>query len=211
MKIKRFVLSEFEMNSYLLIEKDQAILIDAGASPKPITDYLEENKITLQAILLTHTHLDHIAGLSYLREKLSVPVFVEEHEQEWLQNPDYNGSKRLPEYFGEIKLKPAEQVIKDENSLQIGSFTIQIIRTPGHTPGGISYYIKPYLFTGDTLFYRSIGRTDLFGGNYHQLLRSIKNQLLTLPTNTTVLPGHGEKTSIGEETKYNPFLSTMNR
>ncbi|TCS84437.1 MBL fold metallo-hydrolase [Tepidibacillus fermentans] len=205
MEIKTFVLGEFETNSYLLIQDGQAILIDVGFEPESIETYLNQHQIQLKTIFLTHAHLDHIGGLEYIRERFSVPVYVHHAESEWLSNPRYNGSEIFP-YFGQVICKPADYLIKEEQLINIGSFQIQPIHTPGHTPGGTSYYLKPFLFSGDTLFYHSIGRTDLYGGNHTQLIDQIRNKLYFLPEDTKVYPGHGESTTIGEEKRNNPYV-----
>lgn len=205
MQIKTFVLSDFAVNSYLVIQNNDAILIDVGFDPQPIEEYIIANILNLKAIFLTHAHLDHIGGVDYLREKFNVPLYIHENEKDWLKDPKLNGSFDYP-FFGEVKAKPAEVLLREEKEIQLGNFNIGIIFTPGHTPGGISYYINGSLFTGDTLFYNSIGRTDLYGGNHKQLIGMITNKLLILPDNTKVYPGHGERTTIKEEKKNNPFL-----
>ncbi|GBF12616.1 MBL fold metallo-hydrolase [Tepidibacillus infernus] len=205
MQIERFILGDFQMNSYLLIEGKDAILIDVGFDPFSIEKFIKEKELTLKAILLTHAHLDHIGGLEQIRERFKVPVYLHQEEKEWLSSPQLNGSEIFP-FFGEVKCKPADVLLCDLDSLEIESFFIEVIHTPGHTPGGISYYLKPFLFSGDTLFKESIGRTDLKGGNYDQLLKSIHEKLFTLPDETVVYPGHGEKTTIRFEKELNPYV-----
>lgn len=205
MRIKPFVLSEFEVNNYLLIEGKNAVLIDAGFKPEKIESYIIQNQLHLQAILLTHTHLDHIGGLESIRRRFNAPVYVHKKEKQWLSNPQLNGSDAFP-YFGQVVCQPAEIMIENDGFLDIGDFHFNLFHTPGHTPGGVSYLINDWLFTGDTLFYRSIGRTDLYGGDQFQLLETIQKKLLSLPEDIAVFPGHGKETTIGEEKKLNPFL-----
>ena len=109
-------------------------------------------------------------------------------------------------FYGEVKCKPADYLLTEEKLIKVSNFDVQIIHTPGHTPGGISYYIKPLLFSGDTLFNSSVGRTDLFGGNQQLLVESIKSKLFSLPDDTIVYSGHGEKTSIKNEKRFNPYV-----
>lgn len=206
MKIERFVLGDFAVNSYLIINDKEAVLIDVGFEPDVIAEYLIANNLELKAILLTHAHLDHIGGLEEIRDRFNVDVYIHKNEAEWLGNPVFNGSKDLP-FFGEIKCKPTNKLILDNEELVFGEIKIKAIFTPGHTPGGVSYLINKWLFTGDTLFNNSIGRTDLWGGNYKQLIDSIKNRLLKLSNEVTVYPGHGEKTSIKNEKITNPFIN----
>lgn len=206
MEIKRFILGEFQVNSYLIIQNNEAILIDVGYEPEKLERYIDKEKIALKGILLTHAHLDHIGGLERIRNKYNAPVYIHEKEQEWLVNPDYNGSNFFP--FGQVVCKPADYIIKEENkTLEIGDFQLELITTPGHTPGGVSYFINQWLFTGDTLFNLSIGRTDLYGGNHDLLIETIKGKLFSLPEKTIVFPGHGPETNIGKEKNLNPYVS----
>lgn len=204
MKVKRVVLGDFATNCYLIFKEKDGILIDVGFDSIPLEEYISKKGITVRGILLTHTHLDHIGDLKRIREKFNAPVYVHISENKWLSNPTLNGSEAFS-YFGQVSTKPAEKFV-DEGVLNIGDFKVKAFHTPGHTPGGVSYYIEPWLFSGDTLFYESIGRTDLYGGDSVQLVKSIKNKLFTLPEDTIVYPGHGEETSIGHEKKSNPFL-----
>lgn len=205
MRIKQFVLGDFEVNSYLIINNIEAVLIDVGFKPSVIEEYIITNNLELKAILLTHAHLDHIGGLEEIRERFNVDVYIHENEADWLVNPTFNGSKDFP-FFGEVKCKPTNNLLTDDEELIFGDIKIKAILTPGHTPGGVSYLINKWLFTGDTLFNNSIGRTDLWGGNYNQLIDSIKNKLLKLSNEVIVYPGHGEKTTIKNEKATNPFI-----
>lgn len=206
MKIERFVLGDFEVNSYLIINNKEAVLIDVGFEPDVIAEYIITNNLELKAILLTHAHLDHIGGLEEIRNRFNVDVYIHKNEVEWLENPILNGSKDFP-FFGEVKCKPTDNLLTDNEELVFGEVKVKVIFTPGHTPGGVSYLINKWLFTGDTLFNNSIGRTDLWGGNYKQLIDSIKNRLLKLSNEVVVYPGHGEKTSIKNEKVTNPFIN----
>lgn len=206
MKIERFVLGDFQVNSYLIIDGKEAVLIDVGFNPDQIVEYIEKNNIELRAILLTHAHLDHIGGLEELRDKFNVDIYIHKNEAEWLINPKYNGSEDFP-FFGEVICKPANKLLTDYEELIFSNIKIKVIFTPGHTPGGVSFLINKWLFTGDTLFNNSIGRTDLWGGNHKQLIDSIKTRLLKLSNEVVVYPGHGEKTSIKQEKITNPFIN----
>lgn len=208
MKIERFVLGDFEVNSYLIINNKEAVLIDVGFEPDVITEYIMTNNLELKAILLTHAHLDHIGGLEEIRERFNVDVYIHRNEAEWLVNPSFNGSKDFP-FFGEVMCKPTNNLLTDNDELLFGDTKIKVIHTPGHTPGGVSYLINRWLFTGDTLFNNSIGRTDLWGGNYKQLIDSIKNKIFKLSNEVIVYPGHGEKTSIKNEKVTNPFIQIL--
>ncbi len=206
MKIKRFILSDMGVNCYLISNNSDAILIDVGFNPTIIEEYIDSNNLNLLAILLTHAHFDHIGGLEQIRSKYKAPVYVHEKEQDWLTNPALNGSETFS-YFGKVTSKPSENIIKEENILNIDDFHIKVIHTPGHTPGSVTYKINNWLFTGDTLFNRSIGRTDFAGGNHVQLINSIKKKIFLLTDKSIVFPGHGEQTTVGEEKKNNPFLN----
>lgn len=159
------------------------------------------------AILLTHAHFDHIGAVDEVREHYNLPLYIHKREADWLGNTKKNGSL----YFGQrITAKQASHVLSDNDKLlKIGSFSFEILITPGHSPGSISFYLKGAnaVFSGDALFAGSIGRTDLHGGNQEVLLQSIHDKLLVLPEETTVLSGHGPETTIGMEMDSNPFLS----
>lgn len=206
MKLKRFVLSDMGVNCYLISKKNDAILIDAGYRPDIIEDYIDNNNLKLKAILLTHAHFDHIAGLEQIRNKYSAPVYVHFKEKDWLNNSALNGSESFP-YLGIITSKPADNLIDKDDFLDIDNFQVKVVHIPGHTPGGVAYKIDNLLFTGDVLFKNSIGRTDFAGGNHVQLINSIRKKLFLFTDKTIILPGHGEQTTIGEEKRNNPFLN----
>lgn len=208
MKWKQMPLGAFQTNCYIVWnESGETLVIDPGAEPEKIANYIIENRLKPLAILLTHAHLDHIGAVDVLREQWEIPVYVHELENDWLMDPEKNGSAHFPG-FEEIRLKPADHLVNAEGSLSIGEFAFCMIETPGHSPGSISFYFPNHsvVFSGDALFFGSIGRTDLLGGDLGTLLSSIETKLLTLPDETAVCPGHGLETTVGHEKETNPFL-----
>jgi hydroxyacylglutathione hydrolase len=207
MKWERIPLGPLQTNAYILSHSNgTCIIFDPGSEGKKLVDYIEKQGLTPLAILLTHAHFDHIGAVDDVRNKWNVPVYIHQNEQDWLGNPLLNGSY----YFmgEEVRVKEAQHVLTHEKKLEIGEFILQVLETPGHSPGSVSYYCEEVeaVFSGDALFAGSIGRTDLPGGNHTQLLRSIHDKLLQLPEETIVLSGHGPETTIGAEMDTNPFL-----
>ncbi|NBG88911.1 MBL fold metallo-hydrolase [Isachenkonia alkalipeptolytica] len=195
----------YGVNAYILGDErtKEAVVVDPGGNSKEIHSLLMKEKLTLQGILLTHAHGDHIGGIEGLIQEREVPVYVHERDQYILRDADLNYSSKMPMeavYFTNSK------VLKDGDILNFGNLSIKVLHTPGHSPGGCTFLIEGYLITGDTLFKGSIGRTDLEGGDHEQLINSIKEKLLTLEKDFIVCPGHGPKTTLEEERRNNPFL-----
>ncbi|WP_404443577.1 MBL fold metallo-hydrolase [Sutcliffiella horikoshii] len=208
MKWKQLPLGPLQTNAYLLInDKKECIIFDPGSEGQAFNTYLEENALKPLAVLLTHAHFDHIGAVDAVRNHWKVPVYVHKKEKTWLGDPSLNGSKFFQ--LGPITAEPADHLIQAEEKLVISNFELEILYTPGHSPGSVSFYHEPskVVFAGDALFAGSIGRTDLPGGNHDQLIQSIHNKLLTLPEETTVLAGHGMTTTIAREMDSNPFLN----
>jgi glyoxylase-like metal-dependent hydrolase (beta-lactamase superfamily II) len=183
----------------------EAIVIDPGDEIERITAVLNKHGLTVKAIVVTHAHIDHIAGAKKLRALTGAPVYLNERDQPLLDALDVQAR-----WLG---MESAERTDVDANAsdgtvLQLGTADFQVMHTPGHTQGSLSIWIPPEnkLVAGDTLFRDSIGRTDLPGGNTRQILSSIKTRLLELPDETVVIPGHGPITTIGREREQNPFL-----
>ncbi|BDG46527.1 MULTISPECIES: MBL fold metallo-hydrolase [Parageobacillus] len=207
MKWERIPVGPIQANAYILSHEDgTCVIFDPGGEGDKIARRIEEQQLTPLAILLTHAHFDHIGGINELKQKWEVPIYIHEKEKEWLADPALNGSA----YFGvgQVAIHHEPTCLRGEQTLQIGAFAFELLETPGHSPGSISYYCKEIeaVFSGDVLFLGSIGRTDLPGGNHEQLLRSIHDKLLVLPEETIVLSGHGSETTIGAEMDTNPFL-----
>ncbi|RWR15117.1 MBL fold metallo-hydrolase [Siminovitchia fortis] len=207
MKWKQIPLGPLQTNCYLLFDEEkQCIVIDPGANGEGLIEYIEQEGLKPLAICLTHAHFDHIGAVEDVRNHWNIPVYIHENEKEWLLDPSLNGSARHP--MQPIAGKPADHFIQEEGTLSIGPFTMQILETPGHSPGSVSYYLKDIetVFSGDALFNGGIGRTDLLGGDHATLIDSIHSKLLTLPDHTIVLPGHGLSTTIEDERTSNPYL-----
>lgn len=193
----------FESNSYILGNDGEAVIIDAGVAADEILEVLEKENLTLKKIILTHGHLDHISSVDELRDKTGAEVLIHEEDSKALVDSMANGTAM----FGEPKTyRPAEQLLKDGDVLSVGGMNLMVIHTPGHTLGGICIKVAESLFTGDTLFNLSIGRTDLAGGDYKTIIESITKKLLVLEDKTIVYPGHGKSSTIGFESKNNPYL-----
>jgi hydroxyacylglutathione hydrolase len=209
MNWERIPLGPLQTNCYVVWnDKNQCLVIDPGEEGEKIISFLKDKQLKPLAILLTHAHFDHIGAVDVLREKYSIPLYVHEKEAKWLLDPALNGSQ-LFMMDEMIRLKPADYVLTSEDTLKIENFNLELFATPGHSPGSISFYVKEMnaVIAGDTLFMGSIGRTDLPGGNHKELLASIHDNLLVLPEETAVLPGHGPETTIGNEMDSNPFLN----
>ncbi|MFC0014813.1 MULTISPECIES: MBL fold metallo-hydrolase [Allobacillus] len=206
MNIQIFQLGLLGTNCYLLQKDGEALVIDPGGDPETVLNTIEENNLRLHAILLTHAHFDHIGGVESLREETKAPVYIHEEESSWLTDPSLNGSELFQ--VGTISTsQPADYSIKPGKH-KMGSFSFEVFHTPGHSPGSVSFWFNDdaVIFAGDTLFRQGIGRTDLPFGDHVTLIHSITEHILSLPENTTVYPGHGPATQVGEEKRTNSFL-----
>ena len=207
MKIENFVLGPVGTNCYIVINEGtkECFLVDMAACPPELVNHIKNSGLTVKAVLLTHGHFDHIMGLDRFLEEFPAPVYACAAEKELLESPQLNSSSGM---LGQPYTFHGAQYVKDGDLLEIAGMKIQVIQTPGHTIGGCCYYIadEQTLFSGDTLFRASIGRTDLPTGSMGALVRSVKEKILVLPDETRVYPGHMEETTVGYEKKYNPFL-----
>ena len=197
---------QFGTNSYLVEDEDthDAVIIDANLEPELMVDLVKKRGANIKAILLTHTDVDHIAGLPMLLEELGmVPVAVHDSERHVVTE-----SKPLRQKWP-VQLPPIETVtaLAEQEHFSAGSLDFVVLHTPGHSPGGVSLKIDGHVFTGDALFAGSIGRSDFHNSDPKALLDGIHSRLLSLPDETIVHSGHGPDTTIGWERKTNPFLS----
>lgn len=192
-------------NCYIVYSRNtkDGIIVDPGGDADSILQRVKEQDINIKYIVLTHGHGDHIGGVSELKKELDIPLLIHEDDEEMIKDPEKNLSSIMA--MGPISLR-ADKLLTNGDMIEFGDIKAEVIHTPGHTKGGICLKIGRYLITGDTLFQKSIGRTDLAGGNYDVIIESIKEKILTLDNNLIVLPGHGESSTILEEKVSNPFL-----
>jgi glyoxylase-like metal-dependent hydrolase (beta-lactamase superfamily II) len=202
MKVELILCGSFGENCYIAGNDKEVFVVDPGDDAKVIIAAIAEREV--KYILNTHCHIDHIGAVNELRKKYAKAKFcIHEAEKSMLKNP----SENLSSFMGQaITLDDADMLLKDGDELDFAGDKIKVIHTPGHTKGGVSFLYKDALFSGDTLFNMSIGRTDFPGGSYEQIINSILTKLMVLPDETKVYPGHMEVTTIGFEKKRNPFL-----
>jgi hydroxyacylglutathione hydrolase len=211
LEVKKFVFGPFSENTFLVYDSESkdALVIDPGNMDPyentTISSYIQDNSLHLKYIVVTHSHIDHILGINYIRSVFNVRFFAPEKDMPLLLNAQTQGQM----FDIETDQPPhPDQYIDEGTEIEVGIYKGTFLFTPGHTPGEHCLYFKDQklLFSGDVLFNESIGRTDLWGGNTDDLLYSINNKLFNLPEDVVVYPGHGDATTIGHEKKFNPFL-----
>jgi glyoxylase-like metal-dependent hydrolase (beta-lactamase superfamily II) len=206
MEIKRFPLGTLWTNCYLIWDENRdGFVVDPGGPAQDVIDYVRSKDIMVHLLVITHGHADHIGGVDMLRGIADEGVAIHEEDAACITSP----AKNLSLCIGaEIKSTAAEKILHDGDRLKVGRMTLDIIHTPGHTLGGICVLVsdgdEKILISGDTLFARSIGRSDLPGGDEDTLIESLK-KLAVFPNETRVFPGHGPETTIGAEKMYNPY------
>ncbi len=206
-ELHKCILGSVYTNCYFLKNKEtqELFIVDPADSAEKIYKKIEELGAVPKAVLLTHGHFDHIQAVEDVRRQYSIPVYVCKEEQEMLLDPEMNMSGYCGRHSCSIK---ADVLLEDLQVFQVAGFSVQMIHTPGHTKGSCCYYIEEegILFSGDTLFYGSVGRTDFPGGSAAEIVRSLHKLVDSLPEETDVYPGHDVATTIGYEKRYNPFV-----
>jgi hydroxyacylglutathione hydrolase len=207
MLMQTFAVGPLGCNCTVLADENtrDAIVIDPGDDVDRLLPYLEQHKLTVRMALHTHAHLDHIMGTRPLKEATQAAIMLHRGDG-WL----YDNLEMQASLFG-WKARaplPVDEWLEHARTLTVGSLSVDVIHTPGHTPGSLCFHLKEHglLFSGDTLFNRSIGRTDLWGGSYEEIMDSIAGRLMSLDDRTRVICGHGTPTTIGDERANNPFI-----
>ena len=205
-EVLRYIVGPVCTNCYLLVnhKTGELLVVDPGDQAQLIEKQIEKTGAKPVAILLTHGYFDHAGAAEALADKYQISIYAHEAERETLEDPGLN----LCGMIGEYKVYHADIFVKDEEVLNLAGFSIRVFFTPGHTIGGCCYYIadEKILFSGDTLFQESVGRTDFPRGSASDLIRAIREKLMPLPDDVTVYTGHDESTLIGYERMHNPYL-----
>lgn len=205
-KLSGLRVGQIMTNCYLMCNTDtkELLIVDPGDEADRIARKITETGCMPKAILLTHGHYDHVLAVSDLKTRYDIPVYMSQNDKQTLQDPS------IARMFGGKMLQGAQidRYLDQDEDLSLAGFEIKVLATPGHTPGGVCYYFpnEGVLFSGDTLFQGSIGRTDFPGGSYAQLIRSVESKLFVLPESVKVYPGHENETTIAFEKQYNPYF-----
>ncbi len=205
MKVHTLSVGPMQANCYILEceETKKAIVIDPGGDSDLILDFIESNKLKTEFIINTHAHIDHIASNEELKSRTSALICIHKEDADMLVNPQ----KNLSFFIGSPISSPSpDRLLNDGDILESGTIRLQVIHTPGHSPGSISLLSQECIFTGDLLFAGGIGRYDFPGSSYEELIRSLR-KIMELKSDLIVYPGHGPATTIGEERETNPFIS----
>ena len=210
-QIQKFTFNLFSENTFVIWddESKECAIVDPGCSDKneeiELANFIDENKLVVKYLINTHCHIDHILGCEFVKQKFNPVYYAPELDVPLIENAKMQADMVGMEFS--ISILPEKYLAEDEELL-VGKSKLKFLFTPGHTPGEFCIYISDIktCITGDVLFFDSIGRTDLWGGNFDTLIKSITEKLLTLPDETIIHPGHGEQSTIGREKKFNPFL-----
>jgi glyoxylase-like metal-dependent hydrolase (beta-lactamase superfamily II) len=208
MDIKTFPLGPLETNCYVACAGGAAVAVDVGGEPSAVVRFLEEKGLTLEAVLLTHLHCDHLYGVAELVRATGAPVHAGAADAPLLEDEigrgGFMGLPLVPQ-FSFSPIAPGEYTFLGQ--------PCRVLATPGHSLGSLSYSFPEagMVFVGDLLFYRSVGRTDFMGGDYGQLMASVRDAIFTLPDATVVYPGHGLTTTVGDEKRHNPYFTEFTR
>lgn len=205
MEFITLVVGPLETNCYLVFCPDtrECLIIDPGAEPEKIIRAIKENNLQPIGIINTHGHVDHVGGNLEIKNKFTVPLYLHQADLSLLQQA-HRGE--LSFFLQAKPSPPPDESLEDGQEIVFGQSRLTVLHTPGHTPGSVSLFGDGLLFSGDTLFNGGVGRTDLPGGDWTALRKSIKEKILALPDETEVLPGHGPKTTVGREKADNPFI-----
>ncbi|ULG71095.1 MBL fold metallo-hydrolase [Macrococcus brunensis] len=205
MKVHALSLGPVQTNCYIIENEETLLVIDPGAEFEKINSLIQNLNKQVEAVLLTHTHFDHIGAVEDLVDAFQVKVYVAEEEKYWLSDPESNGSEKFKSYgLEEIVVRVKPEILRPGQKT-LGSFKFDVMHTPGHSPGSLTFVFEDFAVVGDTLFKEGIGRTDLKEGNLQTLMNSI-DELMSLPEDTVIYPGHGPKTTLAYESDHNPFL-----
>lgn len=212
MQIFRFICNMVRENTYLLADDNgEAVLVDCGAfypeECESIKQCISDHHLHLNRLINTHAHFDHIFGADYIYKEYGVKIEISADERETYEK----AAEQMKQFIGQdlpLELPPVGRYFHGADVFKVGLMEFHVISTPGHTPGGVCFYLpkEKVLLSGDSLFRHEIGRCDLPGGNERQLVSALKEKVLTLPADVQVLPGHGDATTIESERKGNPYL-----
>ena len=199
------VVGALETNCYLVScsETHECAIVDPGAEADKIFASIAEKSLKPVFILNTHGHVDHIGANRDMKEKFNIPLCIHSLDSPMLGNEQQS---ELDFFLQTKSSPPADSFFKEGDRIKIGNWILRVLHTPGHSPGSVSFIGDNFIFSGDTLFCRGVGRTDLPGGNWEEMENSLKNKILTMPDEMVVLPGHGPLTSVGQEKSSNPFI-----
>lgn len=214
--IKKIIVNEIGENCYIVSDETRnAIIIDYGAFNnkigESITTYLQASNLSLKHSIFTHGHFDHVSGANYIYQHYGLKPEISGKDLDLLLNlsTQFKSILNIEDFeLTKIQIPPIGRLLAENDEIKFGNHSLKVIETPGHTPGGLCFYCEQekVLFSGDSLFEHSIGRTDFPGGNYNDLVYSLKIKIITLPDSVVVYPGHGENTTILNEKRNNPFL-----
>lgn len=205
MKYESVIVGALETNCYLVYCQDtlECAVIDPGAEPEKVFRLIGHKDLKPTILINTHGHIDHIGANRDIKDKFDIPLYIHAADGPMLEDVLQS---ELSFFLGAKESPPPDKFLEEGDEIKIGNISLSVVHTPGHSPGSVSLMGNGILFSGDTLFFGGVGRTDLPGGSWEELEESVREKIFTLPADTVVLPGHGPTTTVEQETKFNPFI-----